>query len=177
MKKGFTILELLVASLLLGMLMTILTMIFSQSSIAWRVGTGTLVDLDKTRSAVAKVRIDADNAYLWEGAGDGGYLGILSVWRENGGSGAGKLRSRTISTLDASSTQYEKISSLNVSVRDEPGKAGSTSSDWSVSLSGSASGGSSAGAKNYTVNVQSWGPDGKEMTYDDIRSSPDDFDL
>ena len=36
MKKGFTILELLVASLLLGMLMTILTMIFNQSSIAWR---------------------------------------------------------------------------------------------------------------------------------------------
>ena len=50
MKKGFTILELLVASLLLGMLMTILTMIFNQSSIAWRTGVAGVADLvDKTR--------------------------------------------------------------------------------------------------------------------------------
>ena len=34
MRKGFTIIELLVASLLLGLIVTILTMIFNQSSIA-----------------------------------------------------------------------------------------------------------------------------------------------
>ena len=39
MRKGFTILELLVASLLLGMLVTIMTQIVSQSSIAWSTGT------------------------------------------------------------------------------------------------------------------------------------------
>ena len=46
MRKGFTILELLVASLLLGMLVTIMTQIFSQSSIAWSTGTAGVVELD-----------------------------------------------------------------------------------------------------------------------------------
>ena len=47
MRRGFTILELLVASLLLGMLVTILTMIFNQSSIAWRTGVAGVADLDE----------------------------------------------------------------------------------------------------------------------------------
>ena len=54
MKKGFTILELLVASLLLGMLMTILTMIFNQSSIAWRTGVAGVADLDDVRAALVQ---------------------------------------------------------------------------------------------------------------------------
>ena len=45
MKKGFTLLEVLVASLLMGMLVTILTMIFNQSSIAWRTGRASVADL------------------------------------------------------------------------------------------------------------------------------------
>ena len=49
MKRGFTILELLVASLLLSMLVTILTMIFNQSSIAWRTGIASVNDMETTR--------------------------------------------------------------------------------------------------------------------------------
>ena len=37
-RNGFTLLEVMVASLLLGLLVTALTMVFNQSSIAWRVG-------------------------------------------------------------------------------------------------------------------------------------------
>ena len=45
MKRGFTILEMLVASLLLGMMVTVLTMIFNQSSIAWRTGIAGVVEI------------------------------------------------------------------------------------------------------------------------------------
>ena len=57
MRKGFSLLELLVATLLFGMLMTILTMVFNQSSIAWRTGIAGISDLDKVRETVGQVRI------------------------------------------------------------------------------------------------------------------------
>ena len=65
MKRGFTILELLVASLLLGMLVTVLTMIFNQSSIAWRTGVAGLMDMDEVRDNIAAVRDEADSLYPW----------------------------------------------------------------------------------------------------------------
>ena len=65
MRKGFTILELLVASLRLGMLVTILTMMFNQSSIAWRTGVAGLLDMDEVRDNVAAVRDEADSIYIW----------------------------------------------------------------------------------------------------------------
>ena len=48
-RAGFTVLELLVASLLLTMLVTVLTMIFNQSSIAWRTGVAGVRDLGDVR--------------------------------------------------------------------------------------------------------------------------------
>ncbi|MBP5791627.1 MAG: prepilin-type N-terminal cleavage/methylation domain-containing protein [Kiritimatiellae bacterium] len=66
MKRGFTILELLVASMLLGMLMTILTMIFSQSSIAWRTGEKSVASLDQVRNNMAMLQYESDNLYLWK---------------------------------------------------------------------------------------------------------------
>lgn len=80
MKKAFTILELLVASLLLGMLTTILTMLFNQSSIAWRTGTATVEDMGDVRENIAKVAAEADNIYIWA---DGAHL-LLSPWAQNG---------------------------------------------------------------------------------------------
>ena len=64
MKNGFTIIELLVASLLLGMLVTILTMVFNQSSIAWRLGTAGVADMDDIRDNMAELRDEADNAFI-----------------------------------------------------------------------------------------------------------------
>ena len=62
MKKGFTLLEVLVASLLLGMLVTILTMVFNQSSVAWRTGTAGVADLDEQRQKIAMWHSEADAA-------------------------------------------------------------------------------------------------------------------
>ena len=55
MRKGFTLLEVMVASLLLAMLVTILTMIFNQSSIAWTTGTASVAGLGDVRRDMSKV--------------------------------------------------------------------------------------------------------------------------
>ena len=89
LKSGFTIIELLVASLLLGMLVTILTMIFNQSSIAWRTGVAGVADLDDIRDNVAELREEADNAFI---AKVGGYQVFrhVGLWDSKG-----KLRDRS----------------------------------------------------------------------------------
>ena len=80
MKRGFTILELLVASLLLGMLVTILTMLFNQSSIAWRTGVAGVNALEDVRENIAEVRDEADNAYIWNNQ----IHRIVGLWDKNG---------------------------------------------------------------------------------------------
>ena len=65
MKRGFTIIEMLVASLLLGMLVSILTMMFSQSSISWRTGSATIADLDEVRGNIGALKEESDNVYIW----------------------------------------------------------------------------------------------------------------
>ena len=89
MKKGFTIIELLVASLLLGMLVTILTMVFNQSSIAWRTGTAGVADLDDIRDNVAELREEADNAFVANVGGSYQIFRHVGLWDSRG-----KLRDR-----------------------------------------------------------------------------------
>ena len=62
MRKGFTVLELLVASLLLSMLVTILTMIFNQSSIAWRTGIASVSDMEVARKQMCGYHDVMDDA-------------------------------------------------------------------------------------------------------------------
>lgn len=50
MKKGFTLLEMMVAALLLSMLVAAVTQIFTQSSIAWRTGTAGVAQLHDVRT-------------------------------------------------------------------------------------------------------------------------------
>ena len=161
MKRGFTILELLVASLLLGMLMTILTMIFNQSSISWRIGEASVADLDDVSDGIATVRYEADNLYAWNGQN----YALLSPWDENG-----NLRTRAISATGAGNvSQNEQISRLSVSINEttKPGSWGTV---------GVGSGDSGSGTDVYTVNVMSAGPNRTFNDWDDIWSFPDEFD-
>ncbi len=160
MRKGFTIIELLVASLLLGMLVTILTMIFNQSSIAWRTATALTVDMDDMRSDIASVDEQSDNAFYADN--DVHYL--LSVWNPNG-----QLRTRACD--EGSETVSYRKSFVGSSFGT---KATLTVADLTpaTGISSAQSGGSSV--KNYTVNVMSSGPDRKMDTWDDIWSYPDD---
>jgi len=156
-KRGFTIIELLVASLLLGLLLTILTMIFNQSSIAWRTGLEGVTDLNEVRAKAAAVRDQADSVYVWN---DKLYV-LQSLWDKNG-----SLRARTIGEMNASAKF----------LRDENVKMGADHSP-SVNIGSDSSGGSSGATSfnTYSVNVESAGPDRNyKETWDNIWSNPVD---
>ena len=164
MKRGFTILELLVASLLLGMLVTILTMIFNQSSIAWRTGVAGVADLDEARGNMAELRDEADNVYVWNNKPQR----LLGLWNEQG-----RLRTRAVDAAGGDfetkeTAQYFKAK-VNASFSDDMRLNEIKSVDVG-------SGDSGNGFNTYIVNVKSAGPDGELGTWDDIWSFPDDFD-
>lgn len=165
MKKGFTILELLVASLLLSMLVTILTMLFNQSSIAWRTGVAGVADLDEVRTNVAELRAEADNAYIWDNKV---YL-LAGLWDEKG-----KLRNRAWGAKDVGgSGDSQLLQPLFLRARGGNLNDNSKLTDFKTISVGN---GDSGGAiKTYTINVKSAGPDRKFNTYDDIWSFPDEI--
>lgn len=154
MKRAFTILELLVASLLLGMLVTILTMLFNQSSIAWRTGVAGVADLDDVRTNIADLRDDADNAYVW----NNNVQRLVGLWDDNGTlrkrawdvDGEGSVKGTVISLKDDS--KLSEIKTVSVG-----------------------SGDSGSSIKTYSVNVKSAGPNREFNDYDDIWSFPDEI--
>ena len=154
MKRAFTILELLVASLLLGMLVTILTMLFNQSSIAWRTGVAGVADLDDVRTNIADLRGDADNAYIW----NNNVQRLVGLWDDNG-----TLRKRAWD-VDGE----ESVKGTVISLKDD-----SKLSDIKTVAVGSGDSGSSI--KTYSVNVKSAGPNREFNDYDDIWSFPDEI--
>ena len=152
MKKGFTLLEVLVASLLLGMLVTILTMVFNQSSVAWRTGTAGVADLDQQRQQIAMWHSEADAAIPHA---DPSHVEekyrVVSPWDLNGG-----LRSRTVEKADSSvGFDFNKPN------------------DWQNK--DVADGSQSSRLRSFVVGVTSDGPDMKPNTGDDITTWPKDI--
>lgn len=164
MKKGFTILELLVASLLLGMLVTILTMIFNQSSIAWRTGVAGVADLDEVRDNMAEVREEADNAYIWNNE----IHRVLGLWNDDG-----DLRTRAIDAEGGDFKPYETAQLLQAKAS---GIAKQQLKPRDLGLLTVGNGDGGGGIDTYTVNVMCLGPDKEFDTWDDIWSYPDDFE-
>jgi len=161
MRRGFTIIELLVASLLLGVLVTILTMVFNQSSIAWRTGIAGIVDMDDVRENIAEVREEADNAFVY----DGKLYRLTGLWDKNG-----DLRNRA---CDAPGSTDENDSHAEY-LRNKLSNLGNLKPDDVKAFS--VGDGQAKSSKSYTVNVMSAGPDKKFDTWDDIWSWPDDFE-
>ena len=161
MKRGFTIIELLVASLLLGLLVTILTMIFNQSSIAWRTGMAGTVDMDQVRENIAEVREEADNAFVW---GNRLYRNT-GLWKSNG-----QLRNRSCSAPDQTDQGETRPTYLENKMSNLSNLKPEYFSEFSVGS------GNAKAAKTYTVNVMSGGPANDIMDYRAIWSFPDDFD-
>lgn len=162
-KPAFTIIEMLVASLLLGMLVTILTMMFNQSSISWRTGVALVEDMDAVRQNVASARDEADNVYVWNGE----IHRIVGLWNADG-----DVRDRAWDVAsgieNAAKVNYldKKISSLT-SANVQPKNV---SKPFSVGT-----GDGTGRSVQYIVNVKSAGPDGEFGTYDDIWSYPDEI--
>lgn len=160
MKRGFTILELLVASLLLGMLVTVLTMLFNQSSISWRTGTSVVVDLDRVRNNIATVRDEADNIIIWNDE----VHRIVNIWDDNG-----DLRQRAWDVEgESKALKAELIASRGGNLKDDT----KLSDIKSVSVG---SGGSGRNLDTYVINVKCAGSDREFNTYDDIWSYPDEI--
>lgn len=166
MKKGFTLIEMLVASLLMGMLVTILTMVFNASSIAWRTGRASLVDLDVTRHEAAKLQRLADNA-LFDKA-NSKLLFVRGAWQDSSSS-VGDGRSLQIRAVDAN----QNCSWFGT------GDFNNSRPSWKV-VNGVNAGTAANTEHSYTVGVMSYGPDGKTgapgstEAADDITSWPED---
>ena len=149
-RKGFTLVEVLVASLLLGMLVTILTMVFNQSSIAWRTGKASVAEMNKMRSYYSRVQRNADN--FLPGV-KGTESGRVLSFGEVGDSG------RAVVQFDSPDANVEQSTS---------------SKKGSKLLSGAAI--KVGRASNFIVGVWSFGPDGEEGTADDISTWPIDVE-
>ena len=172
MKKGFTLLEVLVASLLMGMMVTILTMIFNQSSIAWRTGRASVADLSEITQNQSVYQYVADSAIPFLGGGK--RYCVASPWMDADNSQAAKSRVRTRGIVSVSEMQGEKRIPFVPSFSFE-----NTSING---LSGSLGSSSSAGGGNFVVGVRSAGPDrefgekGEKFAMDDITTLPDEVE-
>ncbi len=164
-RSGFTLIEMLVASLLLGMLVTILTMVFNSSSIAWRTGKAGVSQLSLMRRQLSLAQRRADDMLPRVDLSSKTKIGLVAgAWHADG-----KIRARAVSTYkgDGWFTQpnfgsYESDASTL------------TVNPWQqLNGLGSLKGGSS---RTYIVGVLSHGPDGKRDTDDDISTWPDEVE-
>ena len=152
-RSGFTVLELLVASLLLSMLVTVLTMIFNQSSIAWRTGVAGVRDLYYVRSDLG-ARHDVEDDLLpgLGGANSVQYrtVSVFSGWNGSGSpqTSTGRLYADIGGSLNRSDVTSPKKESLST------GRGRSKSA--------------------FAVGVRSAGPDKKWDTVDDISTFPEE---
>lgn len=158
-RSGFTLLEILVASLLLGMLMTILTMVFNSSAIAWRTGRASNSMMSKTRRQLSYSQYLADNVLPRVDPEQKSATGrILGAW-----DGSNKLRSRSVDMFSSFPFPLPNWDSLESAGQSVPQPWQQVRSIQSLR---------SEGGDNYVVGVHSWGPDGKENTVDDINTMP-----
>ena len=146
-RKGFTLLEVMVASLLLGMLVTALTMVFNQSSVAWRVGMAGVVNLNDTRSDLGKKHDNYDNILPGLKTKEDMEYRAVSLW-ENGQLRTDRAFGAATESLSYSDAKTAKAQDIS-----------SASAGQSVSL--------------YTVGVRSYGPDGRLGTADDLTTYPE----
>lgn len=148
MRKGFTLIELMVASLLLSMLVVALTMMFNQSSIAWRTGVAGVAELNDSRSDIGRLNDLRDD--LLPGLRtkeDMGYR-TVSIWN-----GENLRTDRAYDTAAAGISYEQAKKGGEISVR----RAGA--GVWSTLV---------------TVGVRSAGPDRRWNTSDDITTWPDE---
>lgn len=174
-ESGFTLLEVLVASMLMAMLITILTMVFNSSSIAWSTGKAGVAEMDGVRNKMAAAGLAADNAVPRVDVDNPSAWGLLvSPWK------GGQLRKRAVESISGNSVANAGWGALQLASSIKSPKAESGIGQWvratGVPLWATFSPGNiniSGQAKSFIVGVWSYGPDGKENSGDDICTWPD----
>ena len=165
-RSGFTLIEMLVASLLLGMLVTILTMVFNSSSIAWRTGKAGVSQLSLMRRQLSLAQNRADNLLPRIDIEKKSLVGLVAgAWHADG-----TVRARAVSYYKEDGffqkPNFDSYRSDDASLNTAP--------PWQqLNNLGSVRYGSSHA---YTVGVLSYGPDGKIDTDDDISTWPDEVE-
>lgn len=155
MRRAFTMIELMVASLLLAMVVTILTMMFNQSSIAWRTGIAGVSDLHDSRVALGAFHEKTDE--------------ILP------GVNGQDLKYRTVSIWDQSKDNQLVSDRACAEVQSANGNIDFTLDDARKGAAKGVPTGSSVGGKLFIVGVRSAGPDGEFETADDVTTWPEDI--
>jgi len=160
-RGGFTLIEVLVASLLLGMLVSILTMVFNQSAIAWRTGKAGVSQLSQLRRQLSFAQQQSENVLPRVDESSASTMGlVLSPWNEKG-----EIRRRSVGRYDrAGNFKHPEFQTYESSGTRMVMPWGEVSG-----LTGIRSG----SEKTYIVGVLSFGPDGKRDTDDDITSWPE----
>lgn len=144
-KSGFTLLEMLAAAVLLGVVVVALTTVFRQTMIAQSVGEAAIADSSRQRREISvEARLASDMVTVIDGAGTPTAFRVLSVWDADG-----KMReTRPLARED--------------SQLPDPGTA-----CWRFSLTPM----KTQTSELVTVVVTSAGPDGKWGTEDDLSTN------
>ena len=160
-RNGFTLLEVLVASVLMGMLVTILTVIFNQSAIAWRTGKAGVADMSVTEQKLARIHGAADNVLPYTEQGN--YY-VVSPWDESSLNDSKTFHRRGIARAADIGKGYDDVSGDFSD--SEAGKGNWRQSGLARSKTENGS--------QFTVGVRSAGPDREWDTEDDISTWPDE---
>lgn len=163
MKKGFTLLEVLVASVLMGMLVTILTVIFNQSAIAWRTGKAGVSDMTQTERTLSRIHAMADNVLPYTG---GENYCVVSPWNDSRSDNSAQLNMRGVVKASNVGKKLDTVSGAFYA--SDAGK-----SYWKRTGLGNPK---LSGGSAFIVGVRSAGPDRRFDTEDDISSWPDEVE-
>jgi len=163
-RAAFTLLEVLVASVLMGMLVTILTMIFNQSAIAWRTGKAGVADMSETERKLSRIHAYADSVLPYTGGGEN-YC-IVSPWDDMTTDNSTTLNTRGIRKA---SGLHKNFQSINGSFCNDTADYGR----WKQPGLGKPD---MNGGRAFVVGVRSAGPDRQMETDDDISTWPDEVE-
>ena len=170
MRRGFTMIELLVASLLLSMLVTMLTMMFNQSSIAWTAGLANVTDLGRERMGLGTYH-DVEDDLL---------PGITQKNAQGGDSDNRDLQYRTVSLWQKNAKNQLRTGKRAFDLV-QWGQTSTRVTDIKSALNGApqtsneGTGGQQNREGGVIVGVWSAGPDGQFGTPDDINTFPEDI--
>ena len=162
-RNGFTLLEVLVASVLMGMLVTILTVIFNQSAIAWRTGKAGVADMSETERNLARIHAAADNVLPYT-RGQNYY--VVSPWDDVKYDSANVFFRRGIVEAPDIRKGFESVSGAFYDSNAGKGY-------WRQTGLGKAK---LENQSQFTVGVRSAGPDRQWDTEDDISTWPEEVE-
>lgn len=162
-RAGFTLLEVLVASVLMGMLVTILTVIFNQSAIAWRTGKAGVADMSRTERNLSRIHAVADNVLPYT---QGRNYFVVSPWDDAQDDDSTVFHRRGVAVAGDVRKGYATVSG---SFYDNNAGKGF----WRQTGLGRVD---TQNQSQFTVGVRSAGPDRHWDTEDDITTWPDEVE-